>query len=208
MDEQGNILWGDELLMLFARDVLRRNPDAVVISEVKCSQRLYDDIAKHGGKPIMWKAGHSLIKAKMKETRALLAGEMSGHMFFKERYFGYDDAIYASLRLLEILADSGRPLSTLARRSAEKRFDAGDCASTAPMTESLLIAEKATEYFRRHYDVIDIDGVRVQFAEGWGLIRASNTQPALVLRFEARPARQAQGVSRDGRRQTQGIRAQ
>ncbi|HLN86018.1 MAG TPA: phosphomannomutase/phosphoglucomutase, partial [Candidatus Limnocylindrales bacterium] len=113
VDEQGNILWGDELLVLFARDLLTRNPGAQVISEVKCSQRLYDDIAKHGGKPIMWKAGHSLLKAKMKETGALLAGEMSGHMFFKERYFGYDDAVYASLRLLEILANSGTPLSAL-----------------------------------------------------------------------------------------------
>ena len=113
VDEKGNILWGDELLVLFARDVLKRNPGATIISEVKCSQRLYDDIAKNGGKPIMWKAGHSLLKAKMKETHALLAGEMSGHMFFKERYFGYDDAIYASLRLLEILANSGQPLSAL-----------------------------------------------------------------------------------------------
>jgi phosphomannomutase/phosphoglucomutase len=113
VDEQGNILWGDELLVLFARDMLKRNPGALVISEVKCSQRLYDDIAKQGGRAIMWKAGHSLLKAKMKETGALLAGEMSGHMFFKERYFGYDDAVYASLRLVEILAHSGKPLSTL-----------------------------------------------------------------------------------------------
>ncbi len=184
VDEQGNILWGDELLVLFARDVLKHNPGATIISEVKCSQRLYDDIAKHGGKPIMWKAGHSLLKAKMKETQALLAGEMSGHMFFKERYFGYDDAIYASLRLMEILADSGKPLSALlddlpnSVSTPELRVD-------CPDDQKFLIAEKATAYFRQHYDVIDVDGVRVQFAEGWGLIRASNTQPALVLRFEA-----------------------
>jgi phosphomannomutase/phosphoglucomutase len=184
VDEQGNILWGDELLVLFARDVLKRNPGATIISEVKCSQRLYDDIAKHGGKPIMWKAGHSLLKAKMKETQALLAGEMSGHMFFKERYFGYDDAIYASLRLLEILADSGKPLSALlddlpnSVSTPELRVD-------CPDDQKFIIADKATAYFRQHYDVIDVDGVRVQFAEGWGLIRASNTQPALVLRFEA-----------------------
>src|ERR687891_48687 len=184
VDEQGNILWGDELLVLFSRDVLRRNPGAIIISEVKCSQRLYDDIAKHGGTAIMWKAGHSLLKAKMKETQALLAGEMSGHMFFKERYFGYDDAIYASLRLAEILAKSARPLSALLA-------DLPQCVSTpelrvyCPDDRKFLLAKKATEYFRQHYDVIDIDGVRVQFPDGWGLIRASNTQPALVLRFEA-----------------------
>jgi phosphomannomutase/phosphoglucomutase len=113
VDEKGNIIWGDELLVLLARDVLGRNPRAIVISDVKCSQRLYDDIAKHDGTAIMWKAGHALVKAKMKETQALLAGEMSGHIFFKERYFGYDDAIYASLRLVEILARSERPLSAL-----------------------------------------------------------------------------------------------
>ncbi len=185
VDEKGNILWGDELLILFSRDVLKRNPNAIIISEVKCSQRLYDDIAKNGGRPIMWKAGHSLLKAKMKETQALLAGEMSGHIFFKERYFGYDDAIYASLRLVEILAQSEKPLSALLA-------DLPKCASTpeirvdCPDDKKFPLAEKATEYFRQHYDVIDIDGVRVQFADGWGLIRASNTQPALVLRFEAK----------------------
>ena len=187
VDEKGNILWGDELLVLFSRDVLKRNPNAVIISEVKCSQRLYDDIVKNGGKPIMWKAGHSLLKAKMKETRALLAGEMSGHMFFKERYFGYDDAIYASLRLLEILAKSGQPLSALLAdlpKSASTPEIRVDC----PDDKKFIIAEKATEYFRKHYDIIDVDGVRIQFPDGWGLLRASNTQPALVLRFEAHSA--------------------
>jgi phosphomannomutase/phosphoglucomutase len=184
VDESGNILWGDELLVLFARDVLSRNPNAVVISEVKCSQRLYDDIARHNGTAIMWKAGHSLLKAKMKETQALLAGEMSGHMFFKERYFGYDDAIYASLRLLEILARSDRPLSALLD-DLPKSVCTPELRVECPDGKKFVLAAKATEYFRRHYDVIDLDGVRVKFAEGWGLIRASNTQPALVLRFEA-----------------------
>jgi phosphomannomutase / phosphoglucomutase len=187
VDEKGNILWGDELLMLFSRDVLERNPKAIIISEVKCSQRLFDDIAKRGGTPIMWKAGHSLLKAKMKETDALLAGEMSGHMFFKERYFGYDDAIYASLRLLEILANSDRPLSALLSdlpRSVSTPEIRVDC----PDDRKFVIAEKAKEYFSQHYDIIDVDGARIQFAEGWGLIRASNTQPALVLRFEAQSA--------------------
>jgi phosphomannomutase/phosphoglucomutase len=185
VDEKGNIVWGDELLILFARDMLKRNPGATVISEVKCSQRLYDDIAKNGGKPIMWKAGHSLLKAKMKETGALLAGEMSGHMFFKERYFGYDDAIYASLRLLEILANSGKPLSSLLA-DLPPSVSTPEIRVDCPDDKKFVIAEKATEYFRQHYDVIDLDGVRVQFADGWGLIRASNTQPALVLRFEAK----------------------
>jgi len=185
VDEKGNILWGDELLVLFSRDVLKRNPGATIISEVKCSQRLYDDIAKHGGKPIMWKAGHSLIKAKMKETDALLAGEMSGHMFFKERYFGYDDAIYASLRLLEILANSSQPLSVLLA-DLPKSVSTPEIRVDCPDDKKFVIAKRATDYFRQYYSVIDVDGVRVQFAEGWGLIRASNTQPALVLRFEAR----------------------
>ncbi|HLN86501.1 MAG TPA: phosphomannomutase/phosphoglucomutase, partial [Candidatus Limnocylindrales bacterium] len=184
VDEKGKILWGDELLVLFARDVLKRNPGATIISEVKCSQRLYDDIAKNGGKPIMWKAGHSLLKAKMKETHALLAGEMSGHMFFKERYFGYDDAIYASLRLLEILGNSNKPLSALLA-DLPKGVSTPEIRVDCPDDKKFIIAEKATNYFRQHYSIIDVDGVRVQFPEGWGLIRASNTQPALVLRFEA-----------------------
>jgi phosphomannomutase / phosphoglucomutase len=184
VDEKGDILWGDELLVLFSRDVLKRNPRATIISEVKCSQRLYDDIAKNGGNAIMWKAGHSLLKAKMKETQALLAGEMSGHMFFKERYFGYDDAIYASLRLLEILANSGKPLSSLLA-DLPPSVSTPEIRVDCPDERKFAIAEKATEYFRKHYDVIDVDGVRVRFAAGWGLIRASNTQPALVLRFEA-----------------------
>jgi phosphomannomutase / phosphoglucomutase len=184
VDEQGNILWGDELLVLFARDLLTRNPGAQVISEVKCSQRLYDDIAQHGGKPIMWKAGHSLLKAKMKETGALLAGEMSGHMFFKERYFGYDDAVYASLRLLEILANSGAPLSALLA-DLPKSVSTPELRVNCPDDRKFIIADKATQYFRQHYAVVEVDGVRVQFPQGWGLIRASNTQPALVLRFEA-----------------------
>jgi phosphomannomutase/phosphoglucomutase len=184
IDEQGNIVWGDELMILFSRDVLTRHPGAVIISEVKCSQRLFDEIARLGGVPIMWKAGHSLIKAKMKETGALLAGEMSGHIFFADRYFGYDDAIYASVRLLEILARENRPLSSLIAdlptlpSTPELRVD-------CPDEIKFTLAERAKEYFRQHYEIVDVDGVRIRFEHGWGLIRASNTQPALVLRFEA-----------------------
>ena len=185
VDEHGEIVWGDELLTLFARDVLKRNPNATIISEVKCSQRLYDDIAKNGGHAIMWKAGHSLLKAKMKETQALLAGEMSGHICFKDRYFGYDDAIYASLRLAEIIAVSGEPLSRLLA-DLPPTVSTPEIRVDCPDSRKFAIAERATEYFRKYYEVIDVDGVRVRFPEGWGLVRASNTQPALVLRFEAR----------------------
>src|SRR5437667_476765 len=185
VDPRGRIIWGDELLVVFARDVLARNPGAVIVSEVKGSQRLYDDIAKHGGRGIMWKAGHSLLKAKMRETGAALGGEMSGHIFFADRYFGYDDAIYAACRMLEILAHAGRPLAELladlppAVNTPEIRVDCPDALKFA-------IAEKAKEHFRAAgYDIIDVDGVRVKFPQGWGLIRASNTQPVLVMRFEA-----------------------
>ncbi len=187
VNEKGNILWGDELMILFSRDLLKRHPGAVIISEVKCSQRLFDQISLHGGVPIMWKVGHSLLKAKMKETHALLAGEMSGHMFFADRYFGYDDAIYASLRLLELLAQADQPLSKLLAdlpRSVSTPEIRVDC----PDEEKFALAERAKEFFRKHYEIIDVDGVRIQFAEGWGLVRASNTQPALVLRFEAKNA--------------------
>lgn len=189
VDEKGGIIWGDELLVLFARDVLQRHPNATIVSEVKCSQRLYDDIAKRGGVPIMWKAGHSLLKAKLNEAQALLAGELTGHMFFKERYFGYDDAIYASVRLLEILSNSDRPLSALLA-DLPKTVSTPEIRIACPDERKFIIADLAKDYFRKHYDIIDIDGVRVQFPDGWGLIRASNTQPALVLRFEARTADQ------------------
>ena len=189
VDEKGGIIWGDELLVLFARDVLQRHPNATIVSEVKCSQRLYDDIAKRGGVPIMWKAGHSLLKAKLNEARALLAGELTGHMFFNERYFGYDDAIYASVRLLEILSNSDRPLSALLA-DLPKTVSTPEIRIACPDERKFIIADLAKDYFRKHYDIIDIDGVRVQFPDGWGLIRASNTQPALVLRFEARTADQ------------------
>ncbi len=188
VDQHGRILWGDEMLVLFARDILAKHPGAVIVSEVKCSQRLYDDIEKHGGKGIMWKAGHSLLKAKMRETKAALGGEMSGHIFFADRYYGYDDAIYAACRMLEVVAKSGRPLAEMladlppAVSTPEIRVDCPDALK-------FRIAERTKERFRQAgYDLIDIDGVRVKFADGWGLIRASNTQPILVMRFEAKDA--------------------
>jgi len=184
VDENGDIIYGDKLLILFAREILTRKPGATFISEVKCSQTLYDDIEKHGGRAIMWKTGHSLIKKKMKEEHAELAGEMSGHMFFADRYFGFDDATYASCRLLEILADSGNNLSALLA-DVPRTVNTPEIRVECPDNVKFKVVTAVTEHFRQEYDVIDIDGVRVLFDDGWGLVRASNTQPALVLRFEA-----------------------
>jgi len=184
VDEEGNIVFGDKLIIIFAREILSRKPGATFISEVKCSKTMYDDIEKHGGRAIMWKTGHSLIKKKMKEEKAELAGEMSGHVFFADRYFGYDDAIYASCRLLEILANTGMKISELLSDVPET-YTTPEIRVECPDEKKFGLVKKITEYFREHYDVIDIDGVRVLFEDGWGLVRASNTQPALVLRFEA-----------------------
>ena len=184
VDDKGNIIYGDKLIILFAREILSRKPGAVFISEVKCSKVMYDDIEKHGGRAIMWKTGHSLIKAKMKEENAALAGEMSGHMFFKDRYLGYDDAVYASCRLLEILANTGKKISELLA-DLPKTFTTPEIRVECPDDKKFDIVKKVTQYFQDRYNVIDIDGVRVLFDDGWGLVRASNTQPALVLRFEA-----------------------
>jgi phosphomannomutase/phosphoglucomutase len=171
-------------MILFSREILARKPGATFISEVKCSQTLYDDIEKNGGRPIMWKTGHSLIKTKMKEEGAELAGEMSGHMFFADRYLGYDDATYASCRLLEILSRTDRPLSELLS-DVPKTYTTPEIRVECPDDRKFAVVNKITDYFKERYNVIDIDGVRVLFGDGWGLVRASNTQPALVLRFEA-----------------------
>ncbi len=184
IDSQGNIIWGDQLMILFAREILARKPGATFIAEVKCSQTLYDDIEKRGGRSVMSKTGHSLIKQKMKEIQAELAGEMSGHMFFADRYFGYDDAIYASCRLLEILAATGKSISELLR-DVPKTYNTPEIRVPCPDDVKFQVVKDVTEYFRQRYNVIDIDGVRVLFGDGWGLVRASNTQPVLVLRFES-----------------------
>jgi phosphomannomutase/phosphoglucomutase len=182
--DRGDILWGDEILLFFARFILKENPGAAIIGEVKCSQKLYDDIAKHGGRPIMWKAGHSLIKGKMKEEHALLAGEMSGHLFFADRYFGYDDAIYASARLLEILSRAKEKISDILA-DVPRTFSTPEIRVDCPDHIKFQVVNDVKTFFEKKYDIIDIDGVRIPFADGWGLIRASNTQPVLVLRFEA-----------------------
>ncbi len=184
VDEKGNIVFGDKLLVVFAREILSRKPGATFISEVKSSKTTYEDIEKHGGRAIMWKTGHSLIKQKLKEEKAELAAEMSGHIFFSDRYLGYDDAIYSSCRLLEILSDTGRRISDLLS-DIPKTYTTPEIRVECPDDQKFEVVRKVTDYFRRRYHIIDTDGVRVLFEDGWALVRASNTQPALVLRFEA-----------------------
>ena len=187
VDDTGQIIWGDQLMIIFARDLLARHPGAAVISEVKASQVLYDEISRLGGRPIMWKTGHSLIKKKIKEEKALLAGEMSGHIFFADRWFGFDDAIYASARLLEIISRSKRKLSEHLF-DLPKTYNTPEIRIYASDEVKFKIVDRVKEALRQRPGVkqlIDIDGVRAVFDRGWGLLRASNTQPVLVLRFEA-----------------------
>jgi len=184
IDEKGGIVWADQLMIVFAREILQRKPGATFICEVKCSQVMYDEIERLGGKALMWKTGHSLIKQKMKEMSADLGGEMSGHIFFADRYFGYDDATYAACRLLEILAASGKTVSALLG-GIPKTYATPEIRLPCPEERKFAIVREVTEIFRRQKEIIDMDGVRVLFGDGWGLARASNTQPVLVLRFEA-----------------------
>ena len=184
VDKNGEVIYGDQLMIIYAREILGRKPGATFISEVKCSMVMYDDIRKHGGNAIMWKTGHSLIKQKMKEENAELAGEMSGHMFFKDRYLGFDDALYATCRLLEIMADTGLGVDELIQ-DLPKTFTTPEIRVDCPDEIKFSVVDKIVALFKAKQDVIDIDGLRALYDDGWGLVRASNTQPALVLRFEA-----------------------
>ena len=183
IDDEGHIIWGDLLTVLFARDILSSNPGAPIISEVKASKVLYDEIEKLGGRPIMWKTGHSLIKKKIKEEKALLAGEMSGHIFFADRYFGFDDAIYSSARLLELLSKSEKTLSQMLS-DLPRTYYTPEIRVYASDEVKFKIVEEVKKELSQKYPIIDIDGVRAIFPQGWGLVRASNTQEVLVLRFE------------------------
>jgi phosphomannomutase/phosphoglucomutase len=187
VDGRGRVLWGDQLMILFGRDIAREHPGARFIAEVKCSQALFDELARAGGDPLMWKVGHSLIKAKMKEIGALLGGEMSGHIFFADRYLGFDDAIYAGARLLELLSRGEASLTELRDtlpvmvNTPEIRIPCGDDVK-------FEVVRRTTERLRadrRVVSVVDVDGVRASFGDGWGLVRASNTGPLLVMRCEA-----------------------
>ena len=184
IDENGDVIWGDVLLAIYAEAVLKRMPGSKIIFEVKCSKGLIERIEELGGIPLMYKTGHSLIKAKMKAENSPLAGEMSGHVFFADRYFGFDDAIYASLRLLEQLSN-GKKLSELAGQ-VPKYYATPEIRVETTDEKKFKIVESIKKDFAEKYKVIDIDGVRVDFPDGWGLIRPSNTQPVLVLRFEAK----------------------
>ena len=208
VDRHGRIVWGDHVLILYARDVFERTGKGQpIIFDVKCSQALPDAIERAGGRPVMWKTGHSLIKDKMKELSAPIAGEMSGHMFFGEGFYGHDDALYGAARLLRIVADSGQGVDELLAdvphfvSTPELRID-------CPEELKFGIVEKAVAHFRGTHDVIDVDGVRVLFGDGWGLIRASNTQPVLVSRYEARDeARLAEiRAEMEGWLRSQGVR--
>ena len=184
VDETGRIIWGDELMILLSREILKEKPNSTIIAEVKCSQNLFDDIEAHGGKAIMWKAGHSIIKAKMKETNAALAGEMSGHIFFADRFYGFDDATYAGARVLEILSKTDQTLSQLLGDLPET-FSTPELRVPCADERKFEIVQKIADEFAKTNKVITIDGARIIFENGWGLVRASNTQAILVMRFEA-----------------------
>jgi len=190
IDRNGDIIWGDKLMILLSRALLQESPGATIIGEVKCSKTFFDDVAANGGKPLMWKAGHSLIKAKMKETGALLAGEMSGHIFYKHRYYGFDDATYAGGRLLEVLGSETKPLDELLADVPET-FSTPELRVDCPESIKFELVDRVTESLKKKADivgdfrVIDTDGARAEWNDGWGLVRCSNTQPLLVLRFEA-----------------------
>lgn len=184
VDKRGNILWGDQMTIIFARDILAKNPGAKIISEVKASEVLYAEIEKNGGEPIMWKTGHSLIKKKIVEVNAALAGEMSGHIFFNDRWFGFDDAVYAGARLMEILSNTEQSLAEIID-DLPKIYNTPEIRVDTTEEAKFKIVFHICEYFKKNYQVVDIDGARVKFPHGWALVRASNTQPSLVVRFEA-----------------------
>jgi phosphomannomutase/phosphoglucomutase len=185
MDEKGSLLFGDKLLAILASEILKREPGAKIVFDVKCSRGIVEYIKERGGNPIMYKTGHSLLKAKLREEKAPFAGEMSGHLFFADEYFGYDDALYAALRLLKLLENQNKPLSELA---VEIPFyiNTPEIHLPCPDEHKFGIIRALQESFSKEYETLTIDGARVNFDDGWGLVRASNTQPVLVLRFEAK----------------------
>jgi phosphomannomutase/phosphoglucomutase len=193
IDDKGRIIWGDQLVAVFSGEILARNPGGTIIFDVKCSQGLEEHIASLGGRPLMWRTGHSLIKRKLKEEKALLAGEMSGHMFFADGYYGYDDAIFAAARLVALVSQAGQPLSALIDQLPHY-VSTPEIRLECPDSLKFQLVERLKEYFKRKHDVIDIDGARIQFGDGWGLVRASNTQPALVARFEAKTERRLEEI--------------
>ncbi len=194
IDNTGEIIWGDYLLIIYARDVLARTGKGqAIVFDVKASQALPEAVEKAGGIPVMWKTGHSVIEEKMHETHAPVAGEMSGHMFFAEGYYGFDDALYGAVRLLHIVADSGKTVRDLLA-DVPRFVSTPEIRVDCPDDKKFAIVQGARKYFGARYEVITVDGVRVLFGDGWGLIRASNTQPVLVMRFEARTKEQLEKI--------------
>jgi phosphomannomutase/phosphoglucomutase len=194
IDDTGEIIWGDYLLIIYARDALARTGKGQsIVFDVKASQALPEAVEKAGGIPVMWKTGHSLIEEKMHETKAPVGGEMSGHMFFSEGFYGFDDALYGAARLLQIVADSGKSVRQLLA-DVPRFVSTPEIRVECPDDKKFGIVEEAKKYFGGKYKVITVDGVRVLFGDGWGLIRASNTQPVLVMRFEARTRDQLERI--------------
>jgi phosphomannomutase/phosphoglucomutase len=194
VDDTGEIIWGDYLLILYARDVLQRTgPGQSIVFDVKCTQALPDAIEEAGGVPVMSRTGHSLVEEKMHETHAPVGGEMSGHMFFVEGYYGFDDAVYGAARLIRIVADSGKTVRELLA-DVPRFVSTPEIRVHCDDDKKFAIVEEAVRHFGSKYETIDIDGVRIQFEHGWGLIRASNTQPVMVMRFEADTAEQLAAI--------------
>ncbi len=185
IDQNGKVIWGDQLMVLFARSILKKHPGAAIIADVKSSDNFFADVKKHGGRPIMWKTGHALIKSKLWEENAVLAGEMSGHFFFADRYFGFDDGIYSAGRLAEIVSQLDKPISE-ELADLPRTYSTPEIRVDCPDDVKFDLVEKVKSAFKKKgLETFDLDGVRVRFPDGWGLVRASNTQPTLVLRFEA-----------------------
>ena len=197
VDDKGNIIWGDMLMILYWREIMKKHPGADAIVEVKCSQALVEEIERLGGKPIFFKTGHSLIKAKMKELGAVFTGEMSGHMFFADEYYGFDDAAYAAARLLRILSNTDKSLSELLA-DVPKYLATPEIRLECDDEKKFDVVKGVTEYFKeKGYDIIDVDGARVLFDEGWGLVRASNTGPELIVRCEAKTKEKLEEIKKE-----------
>lgn len=208
VDEFGRIVWGDQILAILSREVLAKYPGAPIVFDVKCSQGLEEDIVAHGGRPIMARTGHSVMKARMKEENAPLAGELSGHIFYQDEYFGFDDAIYVSLRLLRVVAGSGTTLGALLD-SVPQYVATPEIRLETTDEEKFAIVERVKDHFEKDHEVIAIDGARIKFGDGWGLVRASNTQPVLVVRFEAKNSQRLAQIQSEVMQvlETEGVRA-
>jgi len=193
VDDTGEIVWADYLMALFLDETIKNEGDEIIF-DVKCSQMLEKEIAKHGGTPVMWKTGHSLIKQKMKESKAPFGGEMSGHLFFADDYYGYDDAIYVSARLIQTLSRTKKKISELIAELPQYESTPEIRMECVNDEEKFKIAKKAKDYFSQKYDYSDVDGIRIKFGDGWGLVRASNTQPVIVCRFEAETPERLQEI--------------